>query len=113
MWIGIGHGMACDKITVLAFSVLMMASIVSIEGVVNVQSQSETDANMSEAESFLTAMKIETATESDEILKLCDDFVNRTSIMTIDQIGSDYSFGILTKCNNAILNQTQDVNQTS
>ncbi|HJY09817.1 MAG TPA: hypothetical protein VJ250_02630 [Nitrososphaeraceae archaeon] len=102
-----------DKITVLAFSVLMMGSIVSIEGVVNVQSQSETEANMSEAESFLTAMKIETATESNEILKLCDDFVNRTSIMTIDQIGSDYSFGILAKCNNAILNLTQDVNQTS
>jgi hypothetical protein len=102
-----------DKITVPALSVLMIASLVGIEGVVIVQSQSETEANMSEAESFLTAMKIETATESDEILKLCHDFVNRTSITTIDQIGSDYSFGILTKCNNAIRNQTQVINQTS
>jgi ATP-dependent protease Clp ATPase subunit len=102
-----------DKITVPALSMFMIVSIVSIEGVVKVQSQSETEADMNEAESFLTAMKIETATESDEILQLCHDFVNRTSIMTIDQIGSDYSFGILTKCKNAILNQTQNVNQTS
>src|SRR5688572_30706049 len=102
-----------DKITVLALSVLMIVSIVSIEGVEKVQSQSETDADMSEAESFLTALKIETATVSDELLKLCHDFVNRTSITTVDQIGSDYSFGILTKCNNAIRNQTQVVNQTS
>ena len=102
-----------DKITVLALSVLMIVSIVSLEGVVKVQSQSETEADMSEAEAFLTAMKIETATESDEILKLCNDFVNRTSVTTIDQIGSDYSFGILSKCNNVIINQTQDVNKTS
>ena len=91
----------------------MIVSIVSLEGVVKVQSQSETEADMSEAEAFLTAMKIETATESDEILKLCNDFVNRTSVTTIDQIGSDYSFGILSKCNNVIINQTQDVNKTS
>jgi hypothetical protein len=102
-----------DKITVPALSVFMIVSLVSIEGVVKIQSQSETEANMSEAESFLTAMKIETATEPDELLKLCHDFINRTSITTIDQIGSDYSFGILTKCNNAIRNQTQVVNQTS
>ena len=102
-----------DKITVLALSVLMIVSIVSFEGVLKVQSQSETKANMSEAQSFLTAMKIETATESDEILKLCNDFVNRTSVTTIDHIGSDYSFGILSKCNNVIINQTQDVNKTS
>jgi hypothetical protein len=102
-----------DKITVPALLVLMIITIVSIECVVKVQSQSETEANMSEAESFLTAMKIETATESDEILQLCHDFVNRTSITTIDQIGSDYSFGILAKCKNAVLNQTQGLNQTS
>ena len=77
-----------DKITVPALSMFMIVSIVSIEGVVKVQSQSETEADMNEAESFLTAMKIETATESDEILQLCHVFVDRTSIMTIDQIGS-------------------------